>query len=89
MDAAYALVSVYPNPFNAFTTIEFELPNACQVSLDIYNIAGRKVDVLVEGFHSAGVHSVNWDASSYSSGVYFCKLKAENRVFTHKVVLMK
>jgi predicted acyl esterase len=64
----------YPNPFNPTTTISFEIPQAEVVTLKIYDIAGREVATLLNTSLKAGVHQVNWDATRFSSGVYFSKL---------------
>jgi len=85
----YALVGSYPNPFNATTTITYQLPEAGNVTLEVYNLMGQKVETLVNGYNEAGVHSVTWDAANYSSGVYFYKLNAGNKVFTARATLLK
>ncbi len=84
-----ALDNAYPNPFNATTTISYQLPAASRVNLDIYNVLGQRVTTLVNGNIEAGYHSVNWDASNYSSGIYFYKLSVGNRVFTKRMTLLK
>ncbi|GEM_PF-4251665 len=79
----------YPNPFNAQTSISFDVPTAGNVSLDIYNIMGQKVATLVNGNVEAGSHTVVWDAGNYSSGIYFYKLNTGNKVFTKRMTLLK
>ena len=74
----YALMQNFPNPFNPSTQINFDLPFAGQVSLVVYDLLGREVAALATGFHAAGHHSVTWDASRQSSGVYFYRLQADN-----------
>ena len=71
----FRLSPAYPNPFNATTVISFELRDASFVSLAVYDITGREVSTLVNGFESAGVHSVIWDAEVFSSGIYFVRLE--------------
>ncbi|MBD3168427.1 MAG: T9SS type A sorting domain-containing protein, partial [candidate division Zixibacteria bacterium] len=78
-----------PNPFNAQTRIQFELPDASEVNLSVYNLGGQKVATLVDGYREAGVHNIKWDASSYSSGIYFYKLSAGDKVVTRKMSLLK
>ncbi len=85
----YALSASYPNPFNAETNISFDLPASGNVSLDVYNIMGRKVATLINGYVSAGTHTVSWNASSYSSGVYYYKLKTDNFTAVKKMTLLK
>ncbi len=83
------LDSNYPNPFNLKTTITYELPKACEISLTIYNLMGQELATLVEGVQDAGKHQVQWDAANRSSGVYFYKLEVGNRVFTRRMTLLK
>lgn len=85
----YALFQNYPNPFNPTTTISFQLPEAGKVALKVYNILGKEVATLINGNKDAGKHSITFDASALSSGVYFYKLEANNFVSTKKLILMK
>ncbi|MBD3232437.1 MAG: T9SS type A sorting domain-containing protein [candidate division Zixibacteria bacterium] len=79
----------YPNPFNASTKIEFNLPTRAQTRLEIYNILGKSVEVLIDEHLAAGKHSVKWDASDYTSGVYFYRLETERISETRRMVLLK
>jgi hypothetical protein len=72
----FALLSNYPNPFNASTLISYQLPTDTHVELEVYNISGQKVATLIDGQQEAGYRSVTWDASEVSSGVYLYKLAA-------------
>jgi gingipain R len=85
----FALWPNYPNPFNPATTIRYSLPEAGHVILYIYDITGRLVEQLVNQNTPAGFHTVTWDATSYSSGVYIARLKAGSSIKTQKMVLMK
>ena len=85
----FKLSQNYPNPFNPATTITFQLPEACAVSLTIYNVLGHEVDVLIEENRPAGVYSVLWDAADKPSGIYFLKLQAGQTVLTKKMLLQK
>ncbi|RKY46903.1 MAG: hypothetical protein DRP86_08445 [Candidatus Neomarinimicrobiota bacterium] len=87
--AGYHLKQNYPNPFNPETTIRYSLPEASHVTLYIYDITGRMVEQIINQHTPAGYHTVTWDASSYSSGVYIARLKAGSFVKTQKMVLMK
>jgi hypothetical protein len=84
----------HPNPFNASTAISYELRAASNVSLRIYDTAGRLVSTLVEGWRAAGTHEVIFDGSSLASGIYLAKLEASGSGTTpitevQKMVLLK
>jgi hypothetical protein len=85
----FALLSNYPNPFNAQTVIEYQLPVSSSVKLEVYNLLGSKVATLVDGEQQAGYKSVTWDASEVSSGVYFYKLTAGDYTETKRMMLVK
>ena len=86
---AFSLAQNYPNPFNPSTEIEFALPTGGDVRLDVFNVLGQRVATLVNGFLPAGYHSVNWNASSQASGVYFYKLSAGQFSKVCQMTLMK
>ncbi len=75
---SFALYQGSPNPFNPTTQIRFDLSEASNVSLVIYDILGRRVTELVNGELQAGYHSATWDASSVASGVYFVRFIVTN-----------
>jgi len=84
----------YPNPFNPSTVIRFALPQASEVTLNVYDLLGRCVATLVDGEQSAGYHSVEWNGtnssgSKISSGVYFCRIEARSRDGMHVTSLKK
>jgi len=78
-----------PNPFNPTTTIGFNLVEDGNVSIDIFNVAGQKIDTLVNDFMTAGKHSVVWDADGFSAGVYFYTIKSGDFSKTMKMTLLK
>ena len=89
-----AALSNYPNPFNPNTTIQFSLPAATNVRLNIYNIVGQKVLTLVDDYLPSGDHSVVWDGRDergreVSSGIYLYRLVTENQALTRKMTLIK
>jgi len=86
---AYILEPAYPNPFNPTTNFSFALPVDSDILLSIYNMQGREVSRLIDGNMDAGYHSVTWYANSYSSGVYFVKMIAEDFSTTQKIMLIK
>ncbi|MEX0723464.1 MAG: FG-GAP-like repeat-containing protein [Gracilimonas sp.] len=80
----------YPNPFNPTTTIQYGVPEAGEVSLEVFDMLGRKVATLINGENkSAGRHTVQFDAARFSSGMYIYRLKAANTVITKKLTLIK
>jgi len=85
----FTLFSNYPNPFNASTTIEFSLTKTEHVTLSVYDLLGRKLATLTDDEKQAGSHSVTFDASDLSSGVYFYRLQAGDAVETRRMVLLK
>jgi bacillopeptidase F (M6 metalloprotease family) len=85
----FQLSQNYPNPFNPSTTIEFNLPKTCEVTLKVFNILGEEVATLVSDRLSAGSYSYEWDASNLASGIYLYRLAAEGYVETKKMMLMK
>jgi flagellar hook assembly protein FlgD len=87
--AAYTVAQNTPNPFNPTTTINFNIAKPGKVTVDIYNVAGQKVDTLVNGNMSAGSHSVVWNASKFSTGVYFYTVKSGSFSKTIKMTLVK
>ncbi len=84
----------YPNPFNPTTTISFSLPNEQEIELSIYNIKGQQVKTLYSGIADEGEHTIIWSGKdlndkTVSSGIYFYKLKTNNKELTRKMLLMK
>lgn len=86
---SHTLSQNYPNPFNPLTTINYGLPNPAKVNLRIYDISGRLVATVLDGYRLSGYHSVTVDGSSLASGIYIARLQAEDVVLTRKMVLMK
>jgi len=90
----FALHQNYPNPFNPVTTIRYDIPEQALVQIDIYNILGQKVAVLVEGLHEPGFHAVRWNGTNMygnalSSGMYFYHIKAGDFRNVKKLLLVK
>ena len=79
----------FPNPFNPTTAIQFSLPSASHVTLEVYNIMGQRVTTLVDSELSVGEHSYDWDGSAQASGVYFYLLQTENGREARKMMLLK
>ena len=85
----HKLFSAYPNPFNPSVNIPFELATQAHVVLNIYDLKGQKVETLMDKFLSEGVYEINWNASSYASGVYVCSLESAGWIRTIKLILIK
>jgi hypothetical protein len=85
----YSLQQNYPNPFNPTTTIEYKIPKDGYVSLKVYDIKGKEITSLVDKYQSTGSYIVMWDASNFSSGVYFYRIIAGDYSATKRMVLKK
>jgi hypothetical protein len=79
----------FPNPFNKTASIEFCLPEACNVELTVYNMLGQKVAALVSGSMKPGYHTVTWDASGVPAGTYFYQLQAGDFTAKKKMLLVR
>ena len=84
----FELSQNYPNPFNPTTTIKFNLPEAGNVKLTLFNILGQEIKTLVNEFKESGVHTINFDASELNSGIYIYKIEAGSFVQTRKMTLL-
>ena len=85
----YYLEQNYPNPFNPSTKINFGLKKAGEVEISVYNILGNKVATLVNGYNSAGKHSVLFNASTLSSGIYIYKIVTNEFTQSRKMLMLK
>lgn len=87
--AHYNLSQNYPNPFNPSTSINFDLPVDGKVSIKLFDMAGREVATLINELKTAGYYTLRFDASNFSSGVYFYRLTSGDFVSTKKMMLIK
>jgi len=85
----FSLGQNYPNPFNPATTIRYELPQRADVRLEVYDILGRRVALLVDGTQTTGRYEVRFDASRFASGTYLYRLIAGDYVEVRKMMLIK
>ncbi len=85
----YSLEQNYPNPFNPSTIIDFALPTSQNVKLSVFNMLGQKVAQLVNGKISAGNHSVMFEGSNLTSGIYFYKIETNSFVQTRKMIFLR
>ncbi len=89
LPSEFILFQNYPNPFNSSTEIRYSIPIQSDVRLDVYNILGRRIATLVDENQQLGDHSVLWDASGFSSGIYFYRITARNESYTKRMTLLK
>jgi hypothetical protein len=82
-------LACYPNPFNPTITIAYDLPKAGHISLRVFDLLGRDVAVLKDGFVEAGTHRVTFDGSALATGIYFARLDAGKFSQTKKLMLLK
>ena len=85
----YNSLSNYPNPFNAGTTIKYSLENDGPVTIQVFDLMGRRIETLVNTMQIAGQHSITWNADGNSSGTYFYSIKAGEFSGTRKMTLVK
>ena len=86
---SYGLSEAYPNPFNPVTSFEYTIEKDGMVNVAVYDVSGRMVAELEDGYRSAGTYPVTWDASNMSSGMYFVRAETTGKVTTQKLMLMK
>jgi hypothetical protein len=90
---SFKLEAPFPNPFNPVIAIEYSLSYTSKIKLTIYDLLGRPVEILYNGKQHFGNYTISWDASNYSSGVYFIKMNVgDSQSFisqSRKVVLLK
>lgn len=85
----YTLKQNYPNPFNPNTVIEFSIPRSEHVTLEVYNMLGQRVAILLDDAVTSGVHKVEFNATDLSSGIYFYTLRTGGVNLTQKMTLIK
>jgi hypothetical protein len=85
----FEINQIYPNPFNPTTTIHYSLNKNANVEVSIYDIAGRLITTLINEFQIAGYHSITWNASKFSSSIYFLNISSGEYSETQKLVLIK
>lgn len=85
----YKLYQNYPNPFNPTTTIQYSIPSAGNVKITLYDITGNEIKTLINQFRTAGDYTINFDASNFSSGMYFYKLSSGNYTESKKMLIVK
>jgi hypothetical protein len=92
--AEFSLVQNYPNPFNPATRIRYQLPEAAEVRLSIFNLLGQEIKTLVQKSQPAGYYTVVWDGTDHAgaavaSGIYLYRIAAGKHLQTRRMVLLK
>jgi len=85
----FQLNDAYPNPFNPVTNISYSLPIASEISIKIFDIQGREVSILYNNIQESGTHKLVWDASNFSSGIYFVRMSGGSYSGMKKLMLIK
>ena len=86
----FELTQNYPNPFNPQTNIQFTLPNDANVKLQIMNVLGESVSILIDENITAGAHNYEFNAERFPSGIYFYSLEVDGKILeTKKMILLK
>ena len=83
------LLPAYPNPFNPSTTFAFALPEATNIRLSVFDMLGREIELVADGFWTAGTHNVPFSAGDLPSGLYIYRLEAPSFVATRTVTLLR
>lgn len=86
---SFKLFQNYPNPFNPATKIKYQLPRSSYVTLEVFDVAGKLVTILVDESQPKGVHEVTFNGEELSSGLYICRMQADGQILTRKLILMK
>ena len=85
----FKISNIYPNPFNPSANFDIEVPVYSNIEINIYNLQGKFIGSIFNGNLSKGVYQMSWDASAYSSGIYFISMKSESGTHTKKAILLK
>lgn len=85
----FEILSIYPNPFNASTVIEYKIPDSGEVVVKVFDVLGKEIETVFSGNQTKGEHHVSWFAEGAASSVYFVHVKFGNELKTKKVILSK
>lgn len=85
----HLLLTSYPNPFNAETTLQFDLPEAGHISLRIFDVQGREASVVADGYYTEGLHDLKFDAGHLAGGIYFARLETAQAQQTQRMIMLK
>jgi len=87
--SCYKLYNIYPNPFNPFAVIKYEIPEESYVTIRIYDVTGRQVKLVENDLKQTGTYEMMFDGRNLSSGIYFCRIEAGSFHESKKIVLIK
>lgn len=87
--ARFTLGEFYPNPFGISTSIQLTLPHPASIELTVFDLLGRKVASLAEGFMNQGTHSFAWNGAGLASGAYLVRLTSEGQVRTRMLFISR
>ena len=90
----FLIYNNFPNPFNSSTIIPFQIPNESYINASVYNILGQEILTILEGVHASGYYHLKWNGEDrngnyVSSGIYFMKIKYNNKYYSKKMILLK
>ena len=88
-DLKFNIVKTFPNPFNSTINIIYDIPYESEIELFVYNLNGQLIDKLISQKLLSGRYEIQWDASNYPSGIYFCQMSTDNYNQTQKMILIK
>jgi hypothetical protein len=85
----FSIQNIYPNPFNTSANIVYTLPDYAHVKVTVYDLRGRTMAVLTNGYETAGYYTIQWNASAFASGVYFIEMRSDSFHEVRKVLHLK
>jgi len=85
----FTIGQAYPNPFNPVTVINYGISETTHLSIGVYDIRGRQIELLIKNTIDPGFYNFFWDASAYSSGIYLIKFQISDMVKIQRVLLLK
>jgi hypothetical protein len=89
IDPRFGILRSTPNPFGETTTVEYLLPRSGEMKLEIFDVGGRRVAILEEGFRPAGRYQTSFGARNLAAGIYLCRMQMGREVWTRKLVHLR
>ncbi|NNE34190.1 MAG: T9SS type A sorting domain-containing protein [Rhodothermales bacterium] len=88
VEQSFALRQNYPNPFSGATTVEFDVPSASDVTIEVFDLLGRKVETVADGLYGSGTHTFTVDASGWANGMYLYRLRSGSASLTRSMSVL-